>query len=858
MDFEYQSGTVEMYDDRAGYGYVTPDASQDASERLLVHRKSLRNNAALLQAGDRVIFRVEQVPRGKLATDVHPEEVGTIGDDGIVEPSSGRVSALFVNRNFGFINGRNEERIFFHFSQLPAPNSPPAIGTEVIFGVRQTDRGPQAEAISLGEASSEIGAADLQPAFKSTQVDFLPHAILERDGKRFDEAVKLYERGMKESPSVQLITSYAAMEKNRNRRKEAMRIYEQGLLIFPSNLKLHEDAGFLAASIGDVKTALTLLERGLELSRSVGQGSDRIFLLAIARVYAKRGLAADLQRCLEYYKLAEQAFATSRFGRASFPKEDQLYMNLAAIRLQHYRGRLAYEFIQRSGFKILRAQLLEQTTVGADLIVEIKSPELVESYGISGNLLMRCFFKSDISRGDVDELDAVIKSWGASGLIDEQVALVLVSSLTEGVERLLFSRIEDSRRSVPAIVPITQSQIETEDDPVAALRSVLDRWLYRRDLFAQNFPVSGRRFFGRDRSLAEVRDAIANGAAAGIFGLRKVGKTSLLKEVSRRATDAGDIAIYMDLLRVPADVTDTRWLYWKLGSYLFERASRLALKGIHWRIGNSYSDYFDLPADFPVATAFDSDLTQVLSALRRTNISPRPKVILMLDEIERLIPNGAGKEGFKGFFDFFSYIRGVAQESDDFVPIITGANAAIAEVAQFSGRDNPIFNFFREIYLPLLRPDESMLMIQTLGRGMGVRFPGEACERIYRLTGGHPFFTRQFCSFICERHPNRPLTVTRGMVDGLSEQYLEVASRDFSEIVERIARDYREELDACVSIARAREGLTLMELTNGGKRDVSIRHLLGYQIVSISGDSVFLTMELLKTWLDRGEGRIHD
>ena len=88
----------------------------------------------------------------------------------------------------------------------------------------------------------------------------------------------------------------------------------------------------------------------------------------------------------------------------------------------------------------------------------------------------------------------------------------------------------------------------------------------------------------------------------------------------------------------------------------------------------------------------------------------------MLDEIERLLPNTAGKEGFKGFFDFFSYIRGVAQESSDFVPIVTGANAAIAEAAQFSGRDNPVFNFFREIYLPLLKSGGSCVVIPCLTR----------------------------------------------------------------------------------------------------------------------------------------------
>jgi hypothetical protein len=435
--------------------------------------------------------------------------------------------------------------------------------------------------------------------------------------------------------------------------------------------------------------------------------------------------------------------------------------------------------------------------------------------------------------------------------VDDQVAILVVASLPEAVENLLFKRIEDKRKTTPAIIPVTQSQLESPDDPMAVLRQVLDRWLYRRDLFAQNFPVTGRRFFGRDRPLAELRDAIASGTAAGIFGLRKVGKTSLLKEIQRRSSDTGDIVIYSDLLSVPADVTDARWLYWRLGTELNLSARAAQIRGIAWKLGGVYPDFLDVPKDFPVATAFDSDLTQVLAALRRMSVSPRPKLVLMLDEIERLLPSPLGKEGFSGFLDFIGYLRGVAQGSSDFVPIVTGANAAIAEASQFSGRDNPAFNFFREIYLPLLQPSETTLMVQTLGRGMGIRFPGEACMRIHTLTGGHPFFTRRFCSFLSERHPVRPLVATVPLIEDLVDLYMENASKDFQEIVDRFSRDYPEELEACLRIAN-NGTVGLAELTDRGRKKVSLRHLLGYQVVRLQGESVSLTMELMERWLQRG------
>jgi cold shock CspA family protein len=43
MNGDYRSGTVQIYDDKAGYGSISPDEPQDKSDRLLVHRRSLRN-----------------------------------------------------------------------------------------------------------------------------------------------------------------------------------------------------------------------------------------------------------------------------------------------------------------------------------------------------------------------------------------------------------------------------------------------------------------------------------------------------------------------------------------------------------------------------------------------------------------------------------------------------------------------------------------------------------------------------------------------------------------------------------------------------------------------------------------------
>ena len=51
----YASGTVDSYNDRNGYGYIIPDEPDSPNDRLLVHRRSLRESSLVLEVGDRVV-----------------------------------------------------------------------------------------------------------------------------------------------------------------------------------------------------------------------------------------------------------------------------------------------------------------------------------------------------------------------------------------------------------------------------------------------------------------------------------------------------------------------------------------------------------------------------------------------------------------------------------------------------------------------------------------------------------------------------------------------------------------------------------------------------------------------------------
>ncbi|MBN1345361.1 MAG: cold shock domain-containing protein [Phycisphaerae bacterium] len=845
----FHRGTVETYDPRQGYGYIEPNEEALTPQLLLVHSRSLRDRTSPLSAGQRVLFRIESVPRGLLAADVHPElEVVSEGDRS-AETITG-VVARTGGRGFGFIQAEDGRNVFFRTDDTIGSFRHAPVGTSLLFKVKETVRGPQAYDIQLAETDGDDcpSTTGSDHGGLSAQ-DLLKQALFEKERRNYDRAARLFERGLRAHPSTRLVLSYAAMEKNRGHRDSAMRIYAEGIRRLPHKAKLHEDAGVMAASLGRYKQALDYLERALRVCREYGQPGEKGVLLAIARTYNQLGTLQALTEAVRYYELAIKAFGAG--GR--FPTRDLLDYEIARIRTQHHRGNLTVQFLRDLGFQVRRASLLEQRTVGADLVVCLDNTELIESYGLSDHLLVRSAFTSSISSSDLKNLQDTVQEMANASPVDEQVVLLAVASVPPGLERMLFQRVESRSRSMTAIIPIPQEVMEERDTPaLRRLRDILDRWLYRRDLFAVNAPVVGRRFFGREKALAELREAADRGTATGIFGLRKVGKTSLLKEAQRRSSETGDIAIYIDLLRVPGDVSDARWLYWKIAGELRSRVPKAIDRRITWRLGGRYRDYLGVPRDLPVATAFDADLSQLLDTLAEGSVTPTPRVILLLDEIERLLPTPPDRAGLDGFFDFLSYLRGVSQESGNFVVVVAGANAEICEAAQFECRDNPVFNFFRESYLQLLEENECATMMRELGRGMGIRFERSACGIIHDLTGGHPLFLRQFCSYVAQRYPDRPLSVDAFKIKPLVEEYLEFGGKDFREILDRLARDYPQERDVCVSIARAGGHAPLSDISGGEKlQAVSLRHLVGYQIARVECDTISLTMDLFTRWLGK-------
>jgi hypothetical protein len=320
-------------------------------------------------------------------------------------------------------------------------------------------------------------------------------------------------------------------------------------------------------------------------------------------------------------------------------------------------------------------------------------------------------------------------------------------------------RFSDRFTIVPFSAPQLRQALQTDSCPTV-LADVLGDYLGKKDLYESHSPVSDvLGFFGREWIINTVRSALDGGDHIGLFGLRKMGKTSLLNYLR-------DQVPYPVAVLSLQDVHEPIHIY-RVAVEEWRKALSLRLPGTP--IPDLLLARPTLPAD--PESAFSSDMQTLLSLLEARKALPR--LVLCLDEIDEIVPSDeSSSESIAAFRKLMGFLRGIAARLKALNLIVCGMNPDVNRVNRWRKQSNPVFQSFRETFLDPFSKEENDEMVKSIGAHMGVKYEPAALERLYLESGGHPYITRQMCSLAVTKVAHRPYCLDEDDIASAAKEYL--------------------------------------------------------------------------------------
>jgi hypothetical protein len=223
-------------------------------------------------------------------------------------------------------------------------------------------------------------------------------------------------------------------------------------------------------------------------------------------------------------------------------------------------------------------------------------------------------------------------------------------------------------------------------------------------------PVTGSRFFGREYEVSRILGNPDTNHA--ILGIRRIGKTSLLREIERLLKEGTDPAqvVYLEC----SDLLST-------DDYVREVVRKLNPRELPRLHLQRYVFFFP---DF----------------LERMARAYKSKIIFLLDEVDNLVIMQ------RGSWDLFRMLRASANKGACQY-IIAGFREAMQEQYLL---DSPFYNFAQEIRLSEFTRRQAQDLIVTPMENLRVRIRNkdEVVGRIYEETAGHPNLIQYYCMIL--------------------------------------------------------------------------------------------------------------
>lgn len=246
--------------------------------------------------------------------------------------------------------------------------------------------------------------------------------------------------------------------------------------------------------------------------------------------------------------------------------------------------------------------------------------------------------------------------------------------------------------------------------------------------------TSKKDFFGRSELLGKIKETIESesNSILVIKGMRRVGKTSILKYI-KESNNESLVPVFIDMQGVKG-VRNTLSMVYDV--ILTEIRNSLIERGVDMVL--------------PDICEFERN-PLVLMKNYLNSVIPKlignKKLLIMMDEFEYLLV--LINEGFVDA-DILHTFRSMMQHSNYARFVIAGADK-LQEMLENYG--SILFHIAVMISVEELEKDEMIQMVTTTTPE--VTFLDSTLDKLYKLTNGHPYYTKVICSGIIERRVNK-------------------------------------------------------------------------------------------------------
>ncbi|MCR6033630.1 AAA family ATPase [Nocardioides sp. zg-579] len=322
---------------------------------------------------------------------------------------------------------------------------------------------------------------------------------------------------------------------------------------------------------------------------------------------------------------------------------------------------------------------------------------------------------------------------------------------------------------------------------VALLKEIRGR-LGDRDLYQAQNPVSGDDFFGRAGLLRDLSSSVLADQNIAIFGLRRSGKTSVIRELKRSLLSRGVVITIVDMQLVTAsslgDVARSA-----LTALLEDLRAARAAAGVRVTIGNDSDGLVD-----------GASVGNLADRVRRiASRNPSLRIVIAVDEVEHLVQ--MAKTDPQEVRAFLGALRSCAQVAPNVSLVFSGvANQVFlsSSLGPEHGRvDNPMFGQVNPTFMTPFSATETTDLIKGLGRPMFLRWSDEAVAAVHSVTGGWPFFVRQLASAVRSSIESEETSqigddadVSLRSVEAVLETWRRGAARTWAETIQALELHY--------------------------------------------------------------------